>query len=104
MIGIYGMGGLGKTTLARVVYDKFRSEFEGSNFIANVREDSKSHSLPRLQQQLLTDILGERNILLSNVYDGVDKIKKRLCHKKILLVIDDVDHVDQLQKLAGGHD
>ena len=41
MIGIYGMGGLGKTTVARVVYDEFRNHFEGSSFIANVREDSK---------------------------------------------------------------
>ena len=41
MIGIYGMGGLGKTTVARVVYDEFRNHFEGSSFIANVSEDSK---------------------------------------------------------------
>ena len=26
------------------------------------------------------------------------------CHKNVLLVIDDVDHVDQLQKLAGAQD
>ena len=27
-----------------------------------------------------------------------------LCHKKVLLVLDDVDHVEQLKKLVGEHD
>ncbi|XP_065633588.1 disease resistance protein RPV1 [Quercus suber] len=104
MLGIYGMGGLGKTTLARVIYDEFRSHFEGSSFIANVREDSKIHGLPQLQQQLLADILEDQNINIRNVYKGVDMIKKRLHFKKVLLVIDDVDRLDQLEKLAGEQD
>nr|XP_023929586.1 TMV resistance protein N-like [Quercus suber] len=104
MIGIYGMGGIGKTTLARVVYDEFRSHFEGSSFIANVREDSKRHGLHRLQEQLLADILEDKNIDIRNVYKGVDMIKKRICQRKVLLVIDDVNQLDQLEKMAGEQD
>ena len=101
MIGIYGMGGLGKITLARIVYDQFYSHFEGSSFIANVWEDSQKHGLPRLQKQLLVDILKEKEINIQNVYEGVNMIKKRLCRKKVLLVIDDVNHLEQLEKLVG---
>ena len=101
MIGVYGMGGIGKTTLARVVYDEFRSHFEVSSFIANVREDSQKHGLPRLQKQLLVDILKNKEIDIPNVYDGVNMIKKTLRLKRVLLVIDDVNHLDQLEKLVG---
>ncbi|XP_076932791.1 TMV resistance protein N-like [Bidens hawaiensis] len=41
MIGIKGMGGGGKTTLARAIFDLISIWFEGKSFVENVREVSK---------------------------------------------------------------
>nr|XP_023920217.1 TMV resistance protein N-like [Quercus suber] len=104
IIGIWGMGGMGKTTLARVVYGMVSSQFEACCFIANVREVSEKNGLLQLQQTLLNEFLMDRDIIVHDVDSGVLTIKNRLCHKKILLVLDDVNELDQLKKLAGEND
>ena len=86
MMGICGMGGLGKTTLASAIYYEYSDHFEGSSFIANVRERSEKGELYKLQQQLLDEILEGSNTKIYNVQDGVKKIMgSGLRHKKILL-------------------
>jgi hypothetical protein len=51
-IGIWGMGGIGKSTIARAVYEAIRCEFELTCFLENVRDISETNGLVHLQRQL----------------------------------------------------
>ena len=46
----------------------------------------------------------KKKVKLKGVDDGISKIKQRLCDKRILLVLDDVDEMEHLEQLVGDHD
>ena len=102
VIGIFGAGGIGKTTIAKAIYNSFAYQFKDSCFLANVRETSmKERGLVQLQETLLSEILGNSSLKVGNVDRGINVIKERLCCKKVLLVLDDVDELVQLKALSG---
>ncbi|XP_073225148.1 TMV resistance protein N isoform X2 [Cicer arietinum] len=104
-IGIHGHGGIGKTTIARALYNSIANQFEVTSFISDIRESStQHHGLVQLQESLLYETVGDKNTKLGNVNKGIPIIKKRLCCKKVLLILDDVDKLEQLEALAGGRD
>ncbi|KAK3431005.1 hypothetical protein EUGRSUZ_E02243 [Eucalyptus grandis] len=69
MMGLWGKGGIGKTSLAKAIYNDIFKQFGGSAFLANVRETSKGcRDLVVLQEKLLSEILLlKQRLVVSNV-------------------------------------
>ena len=63
-LGIWGIGGIGKTTIAIATFDKISSDFEGSCFLENVREESQRQGgLACLRQKLISNLLKDENAI-----------------------------------------
>ncbi|KAK7300088.1 hypothetical protein RJT34_10921 [Clitoria ternatea] len=101
MLGIHGTGGIGKTTLAKALYNLIHYQFECAIFLEGVRETSNNMGLLHLQETMQFKLLERKIIKLGSVDEGATSLKNQLRHRRILLVLDDVDSVDQLEKLAG---
>ena len=79
IVGIHGMPGVGKTTIAKVLFNKLCYRFEGSSFLSNINETSEQfNGLAHLQKQLLCDILKQDDANINNVDRGMVLIKERL--------------------------
>ncbi|KAF8041575.1 hypothetical protein BT93_A0235 [Corymbia citriodora subsp. variegata] len=100
IIGIYGFGGIGKTTLAKVLYNKLSGHFKHLSFVANIRETSQHKGIKCLQEQLIYSILRSR-LRVSNVDEGIGFIKSRFERKKVLILLDDIDNRAHLNALVG---
>ncbi|XP_048132937.1 disease resistance protein Roq1-like [Rhodamnia argentea] len=101
MVGIWGQGGIGKTTIAKALYNYIEKDFQGTCFLERVRETSnKSNCLVSLQEALHHEILSHRNLTVYNVDRGIHLIRERLCSKKVLPVLDDVDPVGSTECIS----
>lgn len=104
MIGIWGPAGIGKTTIARALYNQLSSSFPLRCFMGNLKgsyhksimgvDDYDSKLC--LQSQLLSKIFNQTDM---KVHD-LCAIKEWLHDQRVLIILDDVEELEQLDTLA----
>ncbi|GLJ45356.1 hypothetical protein SUGI_0954690 [Cryptomeria japonica] len=101
--GIVGMGGSGKTTLAKELFNRKISSFERSSFVFDVRDAASRNTLPDKQKKLLSD-LGVHHASFDHADEGKVILANHLSSHQALIVLDDVDHIDHLNAFLPNKD
>ncbi|KAL6845678.1 hypothetical protein ACP4OV_024501 [Aristida adscensionis] len=97
---VVGPGGLGKTTIARQVYDKLKGDFSCAAFISVGQQPDANKVLKDILIDVDKDLYSENNVTIWNQVQRTKELLLFLDKRRYLIVIDDIWDIASWKTIA----
>ncbi|KAG0626910.1 hypothetical protein M758_2G161000, partial [Ceratodon purpureus] len=97
LLGLWGMGGIGKSTLARELYNSLRTRFPSSCYIEDVTDKVAQGGIVKVQNCIMKNLCNDKSKKIEDKSHGKVILEERLSKTKFLLVLDDVRDNDEME-------
>ncbi|XP_019057328.1 PREDICTED: protein SUPPRESSOR OF npr1-1, CONSTITUTIVE 1 [Tarenaya hassleriana] len=101
-VGIWGMAGIGKTTIATEIFEILAPRYDSCYFLQDFHQSCQKKGLNSLRDDFFSKIFGEENLGMAASSIKPSFMRNMFQHKRVLIILDDVSNAGDAEALVGG--
>ncbi|XP_048629706.1 disease resistance protein RPP2A-like [Brassica napus] len=102
IVGLWGMAGIGKTSIAREIYGLLAPDYDMCYFLQDFYLTCQKKGMMQMRDDFLSKVFGEEKLSISACDIKPSFMRHWFHSKKILLVLDDVSNASDAEAVVGG--
>uniref|UniRef100_A0A1J3HY47 Putative WRKY transcription factor 19 n=2 Tax=Noccaea caerulescens TaxID=107243 RepID=A0A1J3HY47_NOCCA len=102
IVGLWGMAGIGKTTISREIFRRQAESHDVCYFLPDFHLLCQTKGLSHLRDDFFSKISGEEKVFIDPCDTKLSVTRERFLGKKLLIVLDGVSNARDAEFLVGG--